>query len=329
MASILVFGESAPGGGPASITAELLGAATRLNAALGGDGGVACALIGAGLDALAQAAIAAGADTVYTAQDDALAQYQTDAYLPVAAAIVEQAAPAVVLLGQTSMGRDLAPRLATRLGSAVAMDALALDAGDGRVRVTRSCYGGNARQVVTVESDPQVVTVRAKSQDPLPADAGRSGEVVAVAAAPGDARARLLEKQTADAAGVRLEDAGIVVSGGRGLGAPEAFADLERIAADLGAAVGASRAACDLGWYPPSQQVGLTGTVVSPDLYLAIAISGASQHMAGCGGSKNIVAINKDPDANIFRYCRFGIVDDYKKVLPQLEAELRRLVADS
>ena len=167
MASILVFGESAPGGGPVAITAELLGAATRLNAALGGDG-VACALIGAELDAAARAAVAAGADTVYTAQDAALAQYGTDAYLPVAAAIVEQAAPAVVLFGQTSMGRDLAPRLATRLGSAVAMDALALEAGDGRVRVTRSCYGGNARQVVTVESDPQVVTVRAKSQDPLP-----------------------------------------------------------------------------------------------------------------------------------------------------------------
>ena len=258
-----------------------------------------------------------------------MAQYQTDAYLPVAAAIVERAAPRVVLLGQTSIGRDLAPRLATGLGSAVAMDALVIDADGDRVRVTRSCYGGGARQVVTVRSDPQVVTVRAKSQDPLPEDASRSGDVVAVDAAPGEVRARVVGKETADAAGVRLEDADVVISGGRGLGAPEAFADLERIAADLGGAVGASRAACDLGWYPPSQQVGLTGSVVSPELYIAIGISGASQHMAGCGGSKNIVAINKDPDANIFRYCRFGLVDDYKKVLPQLEAELKKLVADS
>ena len=328
MAQILVFGERAADGQPAGVTAELLGAATRLNEAMGGDG-VACALIGSRLEGLAAAAIAAGATTVFTAEDDGLAQYQTDAFLPIAAAIVEQAAPSVVLLGQTSMGRDLAPRLATRLGSAVAMDALALEADGDRVKVTRSCYGGGARQVVTVRTDPQVVTVRAKSQDPLPEDAGRSGNVVVVDAAVGAARARVVGKETADASGVRLEDASVVVSGGRGLGAPEAFADLERIAADLGAAVGASRAACDLGWYPPSQQVGLTGTVVSPDLYIAIAISGASQHMAGCGGSKNIIAINKDPDANIFRYCRFGIVDDYKKVLPQLEAELKKLVSES
>ena len=237
MPQILVFGELAADGRPASITAELLGAATRLNQAMGGDG-VACALIGADLDAAAQAAIAAGAATVYTAQDDALAQYQTDAYLPVAAAIVERAAPRVVLLGQTSIGRDLAPRLATGLGSAVAMDALVIDADGDRVRVTRSCYGGGARQVVTVRSDPQVVTVRAKSQDPLPEDASRSGDVVAVDAAPGEVRARVVGKETADAAGVRLEDADVVISGGRGLGAPEAFADLERIAADLGAPSG-------------------------------------------------------------------------------------------
>lgn len=328
MPQILVFGERTADGQPAAITAELLGAAGRLNEAMGGDG-VVCALIGDEVDAAAQAAIAAGAGTVYTAQDASLAQYQTDAYLPVAAAIVEQASPGAVLLGQTSMGRDLAPRLATRLGSAAAMDALELEADGDRVKVTRSCYGGNARQVVTVQSDPQIVTVRAKSQDPLPEDGSRSGDVVVVEATPGEARAKVVGKETADAGGVRLEDANIVVSGGRGLGAPEAFSDLERIAAGLGAAVGASRAACDLGWYPPSQQVGLTGTVVSPELYLAIAISGASQHMAGCGGSKNIVAINKDPDANIFRYCRFGIVDDYKKVLPQLEAELQKLVADA
>jgi electron transfer flavoprotein alpha subunit len=325
MPSILVLGESA-GGRPMAITSELLGAATRLNQAMGG-AGVACGLIGTDLDAAAQAAIAAGASTVYVAEDAALAQYQTDAYLPVAAALVQHAASTVVLIGQTSMGRDLAPRLAARLGSSVVMDALEMEADGDRVRATRSCYGGNARQVVTVETDPQVITVRAKSQDPLPEETRRSGDVVAMTAAPGEVRARVVNKQMVSAVGVRLEDATIVVSGGRGLGAPEAFQDLERIAGDLGAAVGASRAACDLGWYPPSQQVGLTGTVVSPELYLAIAISGASQHMAGCGGSKNIVAINKDPDANIFRYCRFGIVDDYKKILPALEAAIKKAVA--
>ncbi len=319
MASILVIGETEDSGLSAS-TLELLGAAARLSPELGG--GVALALIGSGLSDAAAAAGPAGADTVYTADAESLATYQTDSYLPVARSIVEQDAPAVILLAQSSIGRDLAPRLATRLGTAAIMDALALEIEDGRVKATRSCYGGNARQVVTVQTDPQVVTVRAKSQDPLEADAARSAAAIAVEVAEPTVRARATGKETAETEGIRLEDADIVVAGGRGLGGPEAFADLERLAGVLQGAVGSSRAACDLGWYPPSQQVGLTGTVVSPTLYLAIAISGASQHMAGCGGSKNIVAINKDPDAAIFSFSRFGIVDDYKKVLPALEAAL-------
>ncbi len=317
MANILVIGETDETGLTAP-TLELLGAASRLTGELGG--GVALALIGSGLSDAAAAAGPAGADTVYTAEADSLATYQTDSVLPIAQQIVEQDSPAVVLLSQSSMGRDLAPRLATRLGSAAIMDALALEVDGGRVKATRSCYGGNARQVVTVQTDPQVITVRPKAQDPLEADASRSAEVIAIDVAEPTLRARTTGKEQAETEGIRLEDAEIVVSGGRGLGGPEAFSDLERLAGVLNAAVGSSRAACDLGWYPPSQQVGLTGTVVSPTLYLAIAISGASQHMAGCGGSKNIVAINKDPDAAIFSFSRFGIVDDYKKVLPALES---------
>ena len=324
MSTILVIGETEAGELTAA-TVELLGAANRLTAELGGD--AALALIGADLAAAAEAAGPAGASTVYRADDASLAQYQTDACLPVAQQIVEQDAPQVVLMAQSSMGRDLAPRLATRLGSAAAMDALGLEVEGDRVKVTRSCYGGNARQVVTVKTDPQVITVRAKSQDPLEPDASRSATVVDVTPAGGDVRARVTAKDAAESEGVRLEDADIVVSGGRGLGGPEAFGDLEQLAGVLGAAVGSSRAACDLGWYPPSQQVGLTGTVVSPTLYMAIAISGASQHMAGCGGSKNIVAINKDPDAAIFAFSRFGIVDDYKKVLPALESALKDALA--
>ena len=317
MTSILVIGEIDDAGLTAP-TLEMLGAASRLSGDLGG--GVALALIGSDLNDAAAAAGPAGADTVYTADADSLASYQTDSFLPVAQAIVEQDSPSVVLMSQSSMGRDLAPRLATRLGTAAIMDSLALEVDGGRVMATRSCYGGNARQVVTVQTDPQVITVRPKSQDPLQADDSRSAEIIAVDVAEPILRARTTGKEQAESEGIRLEDAEIVVSGGRGLGGPEAFSDLERLAGVLTAAVGSSRAACDLGWYPPSQQVGLTGTVVSPTLYVAIAISGASQHMAGCGGSKNIVSINKDPDAPIFNFSRFGIVDDYKKVLPALEA---------
>lgn len=325
MASVLVIGE-APDGQFSATSAELLGAATRLTEELGG--GVACALIGGALASAAQAAVAAGAETVYTADHESLVQYHTEAYVPLAAAIVQQEMPQVVLVGQTSIGRDLAPRLAARLDTAVVMDAVDLAVAEGRIRATRPCFGGNARQVVTITSDPQVITVRAKSQDALDPDASRRGSITAIAVDPVAPRAAVTGKERAQSEGIPLNTAEIVVAGGRGLGQESAFRDLEELASVLGAAVGASRAACDLGWYPPAQQVGLTGTVVSPTLYLAVAISGASQHMAGCGGSKNIVAINKDPGANIYNFCRFGVVEDYQKVLPPLAAALRELLQD-
>ena len=193
------------------------------------------------------------------------------------------------------------------------------------LRATRSAYGGNARAEHTWKSNPQIATVKSKIFDPAEADAGRSGSVVAVAAA-GEARVRVLGTEKAKAEGIKLEDAAIVVSGGRGLCDQSAFKQLEDLASTLKvAAVGASRAACDLGWYPPSQQVGLTGKTVSPNLYIAVAISGASQHMAGMGGSKNIVAINKDGDANMVKVSKFAIIDDYKKVLPALIEEIKKL----
>ncbi|MQC19385.1 MAG: electron transfer flavoprotein subunit alpha/FixB family protein [Chloroflexi bacterium] len=170
-----------------------------------------------------------------------------------------------------------------------------------------------------------MATVRAKSQDPLPPQAGASGETVELPAA-GASRSTIAGREVAVAEGLQLQEAPIVVSGGRGLGGPEGFAVVEELAATIGrdkTAVGASRAACDLGWYPVSQQVGLTGKVVTPDLYIAIAISGASQHMAGCSGSKTIIAVNRDADANIFNSCRWGIVGDYKEVVPALIAALK------
>jgi electron transfer flavoprotein alpha subunit len=177
-----------------------------------------------------------------------------------------------------------------------------------------------------VRSDPQIATVRAKSQDPLERDGARQARVTKVDAAidASAVRIKVTGRKGMAAEGVRLEDAEIVVSGGRGLGGPENFAVIEELARALGAAVGASRTVCDLGWRPVSDQVGLTGKVVSPTLYIAVAISGASQHMAGCSGSKNIVAINKDADANIFKTSRFGIVEDYAKVIGPLTEAIKK-----
>jgi electron transfer flavoprotein alpha subunit len=205
------------------------------------------------------------------------------------------------------------------------MDSTDLKIENGRLRATRSAYGGNARAEHTWKNDPQIATVKAKSFDPLEADAGRSGEVKAIDAV-GEAKIRVLSTEKAESTGIRLEDAPVVVSGGRGLGDAAGFELLEQLAATLPtAAVAASRAACDLGWYPPAQQVGLTGKTVSPNLYIAIAISGASQHMAGMAGSKNIVSINKDADANMVKVSKFAVIDDYKKIVPALIEEIKKL----
>jgi electron transfer flavoprotein alpha subunit len=317
MASILVVGE-VDGGQLVPITGEMLGAARRLAEASGHS--VACVLMGSGVEAKAQEAIALGADQVFVVDDAALAEYNTDTYIQAMLHTVEQASPSVIVFGQTNLGRDLAPRLAFRLQTGVIMDTVELAMEGDRLHGTRSAYGGNARAVNAVKNDPQIATVRPKSQDAIEPDGARTGDVTKVAAAidASAVRVKVTDRKGVPEEGIRLEDADVVVSGGRGLGGPEGFGVIEELAKALNGAVGASRAVCDLGWRPVSEQVGLTGKVVSPTLYIAVAISGASQHMAGCSGSKNIVAINKDADANIFKNSRFGIVEDYAKVLPSL-----------
>lgn len=319
MAGILVIAE-ANEGGVAPISNELLGAARQL--ASQGGGSVSAFI--AGTEAQAKDLIAHGADQAFVGSSATLAAGTAESFLPAVKAALEQSGADIVLLGQTSLGRDLGPALAFNLKTAVAMDCVELKIDGGRLRATRSAYGGNARAEVTWKNNPQVATVKAKSFDPLEADAGRSGNVTNIDAA-GETRIKVLGVSKAESTGIRIEDAPVVVSGGRGLGDASAFGMLEELANLLKGATGASRAACDLGWYPPSQQVGLTGKTVSPNLYVAVAISGASQHMAGMAGSKNIVAINKDGDANMVKVSKFAIIDDYKKVIPALIEEIKKL----
>jgi electron transfer flavoprotein alpha subunit len=228
--------------------------------------------------------------------------------------------PAAILAGHTALGADLAPRLAFRLKVGIATACERVTIGDGTVRATRPCYGNKAREVLALAASPAIVTVRARMYEPLTPDAARRGEVVELAAPSGAAPAtRVIERRQEDAGtSARLESANVIVAGGRGLGGPEGFAVLEHLASVLGGAVGASRVACDLGWCPPSWQIGLTGKTVTPDLYIAVGISGASHHMAGCGNSKTILAINSDPEAAIFREARFGVVGDYREIVPAL-----------
>ena len=319
---ILVIGELADGA-PASATLEAIAAARSLGS------GVSVMLAGASVGSAAQTAIAHGADAVYIVESPVLADAAPDAVIGAAEAAVAMAAPRIVLGTKTLLGRDVMPRLAFRLGTALASDctALALDA-DGNLLATRPTYGGNADATVRCLGTPAVASLRPKTVDPLPADAARSGEVVAVDASidASTIRTRAIERVEQPTEGIKLEDARVIVSGGRGLGGPEPFEQLAELASLLGGTVGASRAACDAGWVPTSYQVGLTGKTVTPELYIAVGISGASQHMAGCSNAGAIVAINKDAGANIFKDARFGVTGDWAKVLPAFTEQLHEML---
>ncbi len=325
MIEILVLGELAAGG-LAPATGEMITAARGLQ------GEVGVALQGDGLDDLANEAIALGADKVFLAQDPLLAQpIAVDAHVAAFEQVCRQTGPKIVMVGRTKLGRELGPRVAFRLGAGLAQDCVEvrLDSGTGRVVAVRPVYGGNALAIVTfAESGPQFVVLRGKVYgEPVP-DTSRTGEIVPIELEldPSVVRIRRVETVRSESRGMRLEDASVVVTGGRGLGGPEGFEILEELAGLLGGAVGASRPACDAGWVDHGYQVGLTGKTVTPDLYIAVGVSGASQHMAGCSGAKNIVAINRDAEANMFREAAYGVAGDWQKVLPAFIEAVRDLV---
>jgi electron transfer flavoprotein alpha subunit len=316
---VLVLGEGVSSR-LASTTAEMLTAGHQLAAALGEP--LVCGLVGHRLASMAQEAIRHGAEKVYTVDEPLLAEYQVELYLEALTHLCRTVAPRVLLMARTPSGRDLAPRLAARLGVPLAQDCLevTVDAPSHKLLATRPVYGGNAVAKVLCTATPQFATVRPKVYAPAVPDPQRHGEVIVVPVALDQALAktRVLEVIKEDTAGIRLEDAKIVVAGGRGVGGPEGFQPLGQLADALGAGIGASRAAVDSGWVPYSWQIGLTGKTITPDLYITVGISGASQHIAGCSGAKCIVAINKDRDANIFRYAKYGIVGDWQKILGAL-----------
>ena len=326
---VMAFCEAAEGK-LAAIATELLGCGRKLADDLGQE--LSAVLVGSGISSLAQEAIAFGADKAYVVDDTLLKDYQTDSYVSVVEKVVKQVMPQILILGQTSIGRDLAPRLAFRLNTAASMGCLelAIDPESKLLLQTKPVYGGNAQAVFVCESFPQIATVRAKAMTPLEPDDSRQGEVIAVDAGldPSAIRTKMLEKVPEEVEGIKLEDAEVVVSGGRGIGSGEGFKQLEELARMLKGAVGATRPPCDNEWVPAGAQIGLTGKIVTPDLYIAVALSGSSQHMSGCSGSKTIVAINKDPEANIFREARFGVVGDWKKVMPALTNKLKELLTE-
>jgi len=319
---VLIIGETA-GGAPIPLVHELLGLGRRLAPDLGGP--VSVLLLGDPPAALPAALIAAGADRAYVASAQGGDLYESDLWLRALDEALAKIAPRIILAGHTALGADLAPRLAFRLRAAIATGCDELVQRDRRLHATRPCFGHKAREVLALGTAPAVATVRARSNDPLVPDAARRGDVIGlpVPACETAAIPRVRSRTREDvAAGPRLETANVVVAGGRGLGGPEGFAELEKLARALGGVVGASRVACDLGWCPHSWQIGLTGKTVTPALYVAVGISGASHHMAGCGNSGAILAINSDAEAAIFKEASFGVIGDYKEIVPALAQAL-------
>ncbi len=313
--------------GLARISAEGLGIGRQLADALGAK--LTAIIPGSGVAAPGNEAISLGADVACLVDDPALAEYEADACIHAVVQAVEAVKPAVLIFGQTDTGRDLAPRLAFRLGTSATLDCVNLAIENGRLLATKPVYGGNALAVFTSETDPQVVTIRSKAFTALEPDTARTGETMNVAAAlDGVAvRTRTTDRIVEEAEGIRLEDAAVVIAGGRGIGSEEGFKQLQELAALLHGAVGASRPPCDNGWIPDTVQVGLTGKIIAPDLYIAVAISGSSQHLSGCSGARNVVAINKDKEANIFRHARYGVVGDWKQVLPAFIGKVKELAS--
>ncbi len=311
------------------IGAEGLGVGRKLADSLGQE--LAAVILGSGVGTYAQQAIEYGADKVYVVDDAQLKEYQPDVYVSVLENAAKNIKPQIMIMGQTDAGRELAPRLAFRLETAAILDCvdLDIDSGSKRLLQTKPVYGGNAQAVFITETDPQIATIRTKAMEALEPDASRKGEVVNIKAEIDAAalKTKIVQRVAEEVAGIKIEDAAIVVSGGRGIGSVEGFKQLEELASLMKGAVGSSRPPCDNNWIPETAQVGLTGKIIAPDVYIAVAISGSSQHMSGCSGSKTIVAINKDQEANIFRYARYGVVGDWKKVLPAFTARLKELLA--
>jgi electron transfer flavoprotein alpha subunit len=321
MAGILVFVEQRNG----EIHAASLQAVSEARRLASGPGWpVAAVLPGAGVAGVAPSLGGYGAQTVYLADDPGLGLYSAEGYAAAVVKTVEQAQPTAVLFAGTAMGRDLAPRVAARLGVGALADAVEVALEGETLVAKRPVYSGKALATVdTAGKSPQVISLRPNVF--AAEEAGGSAEVVNLDGLSLTIRAVVKELKDTGGGELDVAEADIIVSGGRGIKGPENFALIRELANALGGAVGASRAVVDAGWIEHKHQVGQTGKVVSPSLYIAAGISGAIQHLAGMSSSKVIVAINKDPDAPIFKVADYGVVGDLFDVIPPMVEEIKKL----
>ena len=305
-------------------TAELAGEGVRLAADLGGP--VTAVLAGTNVQGLASSLGGLGVDKVLVADSQSSRPPSPDWLLAAAELAANQTQPAAILLTHGSGGRDLGPSLAYRLDAGMVTDATALRVDAGQLIATKPVFGGSAIAEFAITTTPALVSLRPRAFESPQSPTPKQAEIEALNVPDTDQAIEVLEEIREQATGgPRLKDAKVIVSGGRGLGGPENWEYVEELAHVLGAAVGATRAVTDAGWVPPSLQVGLTGATVAPDLYITIGISGAVQHIAGISGARNVVAINRDGDANIFKYARYGVVGDWKQIVPAFTQRLKEL----
>jgi len=326
MAGILVY-SSIVCDAVSSPSREILGMARAIAAKTGES--VAAAILGAGVSSHTRSLIESGAERVYLCDNARLAEFQASIYLKALADVAAAAAPRLILFPGEAAALEVASRLAHRLKGGLVTDCIAFEVREDAVVFIKPVYGGKALARLRVAAPTALVAVRPRTQEALAPDSSREGEVLRIASTLDAVKpeTHTLERLEEEVVECTLEDALVVVSGGRGMKDAESFGQLRELATLLNGAVGASRVAVDQGMVPPSCQIGLTGKIVAPDVYFAVGLSGASQHIAGMSGSKYIVAINSDPDAPIFSISNVGVVEDYRNVLPTLIDELRKVLA--
>ncbi len=325
---VWVFGEQKDGT-PAGVALELLGEGSKLAAELGVP--LAVVLLGDKMEPAAKLLIAQGADQVYLVDHPSLKDFNDESYADIVAQLIQTYKPEIVLMGASTYGRSLAPRISSRIGTGLTADCtqLAIDPEKRILRQTRPAFGGNLMAtIICPNRRPQMSTVRPKVMKALAPDYDRAGEIIIPnVKIPENLSTKVLSVVSTLTEMVNLTEADIIVSGGRGMCDPKNFSLLHDLAETLGGAVGASRAAVDAGWIDYSHQVGQTGKTVGPKVYFACGISGAVQHLAGMSSADTIIAINKNPDAPIFKIATFGIVGDVMQVVPALISEFKTRLA--
>ena len=303
------------------VTYEALSEGRRLADALGTE--LTAVVVGSGVEAMAAELGKYGADKIILADHASLGEYLTDVYTRVVADICGKVDSQAIILGASTQGKDLAARLAARLDAAMAMDCVAVRENDGHIVATRMLYGGKVQAEVALSGKPQIVAIRPNAMSIESSD--KAGALEKIDIDPGESQLTFVEKSL-ESGKVELTEADVVVSGGRGMGGAD-YSLVEALAEALGGAVGASRSAVDEGWRSHADQVGQTGKVVSPNLYIALGISGAIQHLAGMSSSKVIVAVNKDAEAPIFSKADYGIVGDLFEIVPLITEEVKKLAS--